>query len=323
MNAEPKPDHATLQQAAQWYARLGAGNVDGSALKHWQQWLDQHEDNRAAWAFVERISQRFEPLQSQADASVQALQSARHRHYSRRRTLATLSVLCGGALLGWAGWRNQLLPQSLLAIGSDLRTGVGEIRETRLPDGSQLWLNADSALNIDYQAGLRRLQLVVGEVLIKTAVDTRPFVIDSAQGRMQALGTFFSVLQREHDTRLNVFEGAVRIQPQDGATSTIVAAGKQVDFDIYASGLAIEANEARQAWNQGRLLANDISLADFIVDMQRYQPGYLNASEAAGALRVVGNFPANDPTRTLKMLEGALPIRINQPLPWWTSIELL
>lgn len=322
MNAESKPDQATLQQAAQWYARLRAGTADNTLLQGWQQWLDQHEDHRTAWTFVERISQRFEPLQSQADASVQALQGARHRLHSRRRTLGTLSVLCGGALLGWAGWRNQWVPQSLLALGSDLRTGVGEIHTTQLADGTRLWLNGDSALNINYQSDLRRLQLMAGEVLIETAADSRPFVIDSAQGRMQALGTRFSVLQREHDTRLAVFEGAVRIEPYEGAASTLVDAGKQIDFDRHGSGVLISADSAREAWSQGRLLANDISLAAFVDELQRYQPGYLGVSAAAGELRVVGNFPANDPARTLKMLEGALPIRINRPLPWWTTIEL-
>ncbi|TDF79061.1 DUF4880 domain-containing protein [Pseudomonas sp. H9] len=313
-----------MQQAAQWYARLRAGNADHAALRqHWQQWLDQHDSHRTAWAFVERISQRFEPLQSQADASVQALQRARHKLHTRRRTLGTLSLLCGGVLLGWAGWRNQLLPQRLLALGSDVRTGVGEIHARQLADGTRIWLNGDSALNVDYQSGLRRLQLLAGEVLIETATDSRPFVIDSAQGRMQALGTRFSVLQREQETRLNVFDGAVRIEPFGGGVRTIVPAGRQIDFDRQGSGSLIDADSSRQAWSQGRLLANDISLAAFAEELQRYQPGYLSVSAGAGALRVVGNFPASDPVRTLSMLEGALPIRVSQPLPWWTSIELL
>ncbi|MEG1039574.1 MAG: FecR domain-containing protein [Pseudomonas sp.] len=322
MSADAKPDQATLQRAAQWYARLRASNADNALHQHWQQWLEQHESHRTAWAFVERISQRFEPLQSQADASVQALQSARHRLHTRRRTLGTLSLLCGGALLGWTSWRHQLLPHSLLALGSDVRTGVGEIHSRQLVDGTRIWLNGDSALNVDYQSGLRRLQLLSGEVLIETARDSRPFVIDSAQGRMQALGTRFSVLQREHDTRLNVFDGAVRIAPYEGTAGTVVTAGKQIDFDRQGNGLLVDADPSRQAWSQGQLLANDITLAAFIDELQRYQQGYLGVSAAAGELRVVGNFPANDPARALKMLEGALPIRISQPLPWWTSIEL-
>ena len=38
-------------------------------------------------------------------------------------------------------------------------------------------------------------------------------------------------------------------------------------------------------------------------------------------LTVYGSFPIEDTDRVLAMLASALPIRIEQPYAWWTSIE--
>lgn len=321
--SQSPPNHASLQEAAQWYARLRAESADPALTQGWQQWLAANADHRHAWAFVERVSQRFEPLQEQPEASVQALQTARHRGYTRRRTLGTLSLLLGGTLLGWAGWRSRLLPQPLMTLAGDYGTAIGEIREVHLADGTHLWLNAASALDVAFRPDLRRLHLLAGEVLIDTGHgDARPFVIDTAQGRLQALGTRFSVLQGDSWTLLTVFDGAVRVRPAGSAESAIIEAGQHVEFDRQHIGFPAPAQASRQAWSEGRLIANDIPLSTFIDELQRYQPGYLGISPAAGQLRVVGTFPAHDPARTLSMLESALPIRIKRPLPWWASIEL-
>ncbi len=321
MNANDRPDHATLQAAAQWYARLLAAPHDLQLRLRWQRWLDAATTHQVAWAHVERISQRFSPLKLQADASLQALGSVRRTDLDRRRAVGLLGLLCGGSLLALAGWRIPAARQQLLALSADQRTATGEVRSLRLPDGGQLWLNSATALNIDYRANLRRLELLAGEVLVETAHDSRPFVIDTRQGRLQALGTRFSVWQRDPAARLSVFDGAVRIHPAEGTDSLVVEAGWQADFDRHGAQPPRAVDESRQAWRDGRLLANDISLAEFAEQLRTHLPGHLGVAPQVQALRVMGSFPANDPERTLAMLESALPIRVRKTLPWWYSIE--
>jgi len=321
MNACERPDHATLQAAANWYAQLLAAPQDRQLQLRWQQWLGAAGANQVAWAHVERISQRFTPLKLQADASLQALGSVRRSDLDRRRAVGLLGLLCGGGLLALAGWRVPAARQQLQALSADQRSATGEVRSLHLPDGGQLWLNSATALNIDYRADLRRLELLAGEVLVETAHDSRPFVIDTRQGRLQALGTRFSVWQRDHVARLSVFDGAVRLQPAEGAAHLVVAAGWQTDFDRQGAQAPRAVDESRQAWRDGRLLANDISLGEFIEQLRAYMPGHLGVDPHVQALRVMGSFPAEDPERTLAMLESALPIKVRKTLPWWYSIE--
>ncbi|WJD64632.1 FecR family protein [Pseudomonas kurunegalensis] len=321
MIASERPDHATLQAAANWYAQLLAAPQDAQLQRRWQQWLGAASANQVAWAHVERISQRFTPLKLQADASLQALGRVRRTDLDRRRAVGLLGLLCGGGLLALAGWRVPAARQQLLVLNADQRTATGEIRSLRLPDGGLVWLNGSTALNIDYRANLRRVELLAGEVLVETAHDSRPFVIDTHQGRLQALGTRFSVWQRDQSARLSVFDGAVRLHPAEGTDSLVVAAGWQSDFDRHGAQAPRAVDESRQAWREGRLLASDISLGEFVEQLRAYLPGHLGVDPHVRALRVMGSFPADDPERTLAMLESALPIRVRKTLPWWYSIE--
>ncbi|MCY1336454.1 Protein FecR [compost metagenome] len=316
-----RPDHSTLQQAAQWYARLAAAPDDARVRERWAQWHAQSEVNRTAWSYVERIGQRFQPLQADGDTALQTLRSARRAPPTRRQAMSGLAVLLGGALLGWGGWQNQRLRAGLLALRADLRSGTGEMREERLADGTHIWLNGNSALDLDFRSDLRRLLLLQGEVLIETARDDRPFVVESGQGRMRALGTRFSVTQQDGATRLAVFDGAVEIRTADGTSRQVIEAGSQVRFDSAVIAAAQPADPARQAWSKGILAANDMPLAAFVEELSRYRHGHIGVDPALADLRVMGSFPLHDSDRALAMLQGALPVRIQRTLPWWVSIE--
>ncbi|MER2019096.1 FecR domain-containing protein [Pseudomonas simiae] len=313
MNASGKLSHASLEQAAQWYVRL---QDHGSALEQlrWQAWVAQNPEHLAAWQYVQRVSQRFAPLQEQAQGASRALRS------SRRQTLKTLLVLCGGSALAWGSWRNTALPRLVGGWSADYATTSGETRDTLLADGSHVWLNALSALDVRFDAAQRLLLLRFGEVLIDTAKDARrPFLVDTEHGRMQALGTRFSVLQGDDHTQLNVFEGRVQITTQDRHVR-IIEAGQQVSFTREGFKPTATASQAREAWSRGVLLADNLPLGQLITELNRYRPGHLGCDPAVAQLPVMGSFPLKDSDHALHLLQAALPIRVDRPLPWWVSV---
>lgn len=315
-----KPDHAILQQAAHWYAELSAEAADDSTRAAWLHWHGQSELHRQAWLYVERISQRFAPLQGDGEVALQTLKGARRAQHSRRQVLRTLAVLSGGTLLGWAGWRNTPLPGLVAGWRADYRSATGEVRELTLGDGSHVWLNSASALDVDLQADLRLLHLVAGEVLIDTHHDSRPFVITTAEGRLRALGTRFSVQQQDGRTLLNVFEGAVEVRNTAGQVR-IAQAGEQLGFDAQAIGALQPASQGRQSWSQGMLLASDMPLSAFVEELAAHRHGHLGVAPQVANLRVTGTFPLHDGDQALAMLEDVLPIRVHRPLPWWHTVE--
>lgn len=311
------PDHAALQQAAEWFAVLADPPVSDRQRRAWQHWLSARPEHAAAWQRVEAISSQFArlPADTQRRAAAQAL---RHSGRSRRQVLGLFAVLGGAGLLAAAGqgrpWQAWLVSE---------RTGTGQIRDVRLADGSHLWLGSRTAVDVDYSASTRLLRLLQGEVLIDTAADPRPLLLDTRHGRLQAMGTRFSVREGNDFSQLSVFAGAVRIEPSAGRAAQVLQAGHQVRIGTEGISASAPADPARQAWSRGVLLANDRPLGDFIEELADYLPGYLGCDPRVADLRLVGAYPLNDPERILQALAGSLPIRVNRRLPWWVTIEPL
>jgi len=321
--ASDAPSHSAMEQAAEWYALLRSEEVSERDRERWRAWLAHDPEHRLAWQYVESVSRRFAPIQSTADPrrAAEGLWEANTRLRQRRRVLAAIAGLAGTGLLGWASWRHTPLPLMARAWRADFHTATGETREVRLPDGSRMWLNTATAVNQDYDAHARRLELVTGEILIDTATDpSRPFTVDTPQGRLRALGTRFTVRLDGEQTLLAVYAGAVRARTRRGGEATLQA-GRQVRFSRDALAPVQPADTAREAWSRGVLVAQDITLREVVAELRRYRHGHLGLAPEVAALRVFGNFPLADTDDILDMLAAALPVRIRRTLPWWASIE--
>lgn len=316
------PSHAVMQQAAEWFALLRSGDATEQDRAALRDWLAQAGDHRRAWAYAESVSQRFAPIQS-ADhrkAAAGTLTQIHSARAGRRRLLGAIAVLAGSGWLGWAGWRDAGLSEIALAWSAEHRTATGELRDVTLADGTRVWLNTATALNTDYQPAMRSIQLVDGEMLIDTGRDARPFFAETRHGRLQALGTRFTVRLDDDSTLLAVYQGKVAVTTNSGAYR-VVEAGQQLHFDADTIQPTMAADPAREAWTRGVLLAADIPLQDLVAELRRYHRGHIGVAPRVARLRVLGGYPLRDPVRTLAMLEEVLPIKVQRTLPWWTTIE--
>lgn len=318
----PTLSHASLEQAAHWYVQLNDQQVDEQARLRWQAWLAQSGEHQTAWNYVERVGQRFAALQEdQPHAASQVLRNTRRTPLSRRQTIKSLLILGSGGVMGWGAWRQTSLPDVLARWTADLATGTGETRETLLSDGSRVWLNALSALNVRFDDRQRLLLLRCGEMYIDTGKDQRrPLLVHTTEGRLRALGTRFSVRQEAQRTVLNVYQGAVEVRPHLGSIQ-VVEAGRQLVFTQHLIPPTTPAVASAEAWRRGLLLADNMPLGELIEALSRYRHGHLACDPAIAALPVMGSFALHDSEQTLQLLEAALPIRVERILPWWVSIS--
>lgn len=320
-SAPAAPPHQVLNQAAEWFAVLTSGESTADDQQRWEGWLAAAPEHREAWRYVERISNRFEPVKS-SPARSNAIAAYEQSHTVRRRqVLRSLGLVAGTGLLGWGAWRYSPLPNLAYAWTADVHTGTAERRTLVLSDGSRVWLNAQSAFDNHYQDAQRRLRLLRGEILIDTAKDPRPFYVQTPQGQLQALGTRFSVRLGEDQTLLAVYEGSVEVSPVASAIRSVIGAGRQVRFSREAIAASTDADPAREAWTRGLLVARHIPLSDVIADLRPYFRGHLGVAPEVAQLPVFGGFPLADTERALQMLEQVLPIRVQRRWSWWISID--
>ncbi|WP_256985594.1 FecR domain-containing protein [Bordetella genomosp. 1] len=315
------PSHAAMEAAAEWFALLRSGEATARERAAWQTWLDAQAEHRHAWRYVERIGQRFAPIQASGEghAAVAALRQVNeHAPRRRRQVLLGLGIALAG---GWLGWRHTALPELTAAWTADHRAGTGPARRVVLADGTQVWLNAQSAFNVDYTVQARTLTLLRGEILIQTAADAaRPFRVDTAQGRLRALGTRFTVRLDDVDTLLAVYEGAVEVSAAGHDVLGVVGAGQQARLGRAGLGRQAPADPARAAWAQGVLIADGITLAGVVEELGKRHSGHISLAPELARLPVFGSYPLDDAPRALDMLASVMPITVRQTLPWWTSV---
>lgn len=309
------PDLKVLEAAANWYVQLNDGADDAARNQAWRTWLQASPEHASAWARVERLQQHWARIPQEA-----ALSGLGAAQAQRRQVLKLLGLLLAASGSLWLA-SEQLPYQALLA---QQRTSVRERRSLRLDDGSQLELNAGSAVDIRFDAGTRLIRLYQGEVLIETAKDPaqRPFIVQTANGSVRALGTRFSVRQLEQRTQVGVLQAAVEVRPQYLAgTALRVEAGEQVSFDDTKTGSIGPVPVNSDAWVRGMLSVDDCRLGEFINELGRYRPGVLRCATAVENLKISGAFRIDDTDTVLENLGKSLPVRVRYLTRYWVSVE--
>lgn len=308
-------DIKTLEAAATWYVQLNDGAVSEAKTRAWQAWMQSSPQHAAAWTRVERLQQQWAQMPRQA-----ALSSLGAAKAQRREVLKILGMLLA---VGGCSWLTvEAVPyRSMLA---QHRTGVGERRSLELEDGSQLALNAETALDIRFDAHQRLIQLYGGEILVQTAKDPaqRPFIVSTAQGRIRALGTQFSVRLWPEHTRVGVLQAAVEVSAAERADQPLrLDTGQQVLFDRNHIDAAEPLAASSAAWVHGMLSVEDWRLGDFIEELSRYRPGVLRCDAAVQHLSISGAFRIDDTETVLENLSKTLPVRVRYMTRYWASVE--
>ncbi|MGE8505133.1 MAG: FecR domain-containing protein [Pseudomonas sp.] len=306
-----------LDEAIAWQLCLDSGDANDQQRHEFNQWLAAHPEHAVVWRQLGGIDQQLT-----AAAPPMARRALLQSASTLRRSLRSL----GGSALGLvlaAGITLALLAQQrpLTDYLADYHTAGGEQRELLLADHSQIRLNSRSALDVEFDGQERRLVLRSGEVLIQTAKgDTRPFVVETAQGRLQALGTRFLVRSEGDVTELIVLQSAVAARPRSGAQERIVHSGEQMRMDSQHLGASTPAPIGADAWSRGMLVADELPLAQLIEQIGEYRSGYLSLDPSLAELRISGSFPLHDTDKALAALPPSLPVRIEQVGPWWTRV---
>ncbi|MDO8070303.1 FecR domain-containing protein [Janthinobacterium sp. SUN176] len=317
-------DLAIAMQAAEWLATLMSGATTPAEKTAWQQWRQAHPDHERAWQHIESVSGSLRELDAQASRKA-LLQRPTALPVSRRSSLRLLAWASTIGLTGWFGACSEYAPDFTRAALADLSTGVGERRELTLPDGTRLHLNSGSAVNIRYTVTQRLLQLVQGEVFIATARETgmpyRPFLVETAHGRAQALGTRYSVRQADGSTEVAVEEGAVRLLPRQGDGNLLLRAGQGGGMTAQQVLPAHAVSPDIWAWRQGLLLADAMPLRDFLHELSRYRHGLLGCDDAVAGLRISGVFPLADLDAVLLSLPDSLPVDVRLRTRYWVQVE--
>ena len=306
------PTLAQEQAAFAWLSLLHdqPSSGDQATFSHWLQADPAHAEAYAQAQVVWELTET--PARTLAGEDAFALQGYLNAMNRSRRTRvrrwsgALAMAACMVVLIGvGAGWQPSRWVDDL---GADYVSAPGEIRTVTLSDQSQVTLDADSAIAVDFSRGERHVQLRRGAGFFSVTHTGEPFVVDAEKGQARVLGTQFEVRLQPHGAQVTVLSGRVGVTADKYAEQQILIAGQQVAYgEGAAEKLHAVDSEAQLAWRQGWLNYYKATLADVVQDLGRYYPGriVLLNDELAGR-RVSGSFPSQDPQAVLSSLQGVL-----------------
>lgn len=310
------------QEAAEWALCLGEGELEAAEALEFQAWLQADPRHGATLRRMQGVISQVQALRQQrgpVGAGLRAAIPASAPRSGARRALLGLGL--AAALLGALPMAG-VSPQDWLA---DLHTAPAEWRSETLEDGSQLTLAGNSAVDVQFSTGERRIRLLRGQVLVDVSPDSaRPFVVQTDEGSFKALGTRFVVSHAHARSELTMLES--RVEARSAVSADQLVAGRGERVWVARDGLgplpAIDPARVDQAWQHHQLVAEGVPLDQVLDALAQQRRGVLRFDrQAMQAIKVSAVLPLDDSERALRLLAEALPIRIGGSGRWWTTVE--
>ena len=311
---ESNQQDKTATQAAYWQAQLSSDLVTEQHRREFELWLEERPENNIAW---QEVNAFWAGLDSLTEADIADVKSSRVIDFKTPDPIKPSSRFTRPAL----GIAASLLLMASLIYGqagfyfADYTTAPGQQRNIILADGSEIIMNTDTAISVDYSAQNRQITLHNGEAYFVVSPDAkRPFEVQTQSGQIRALGTEFNIKTRQKDVTVTVYQHAVRVTAENGKVIERLSEGQQVAFSDDTLNPVTSVNLQRgKAWRNQRMIFQDRPLAEVIEELNRYRSGRIIViNNAIKTLPVTGVFATDDTNIALKTIEQSLPITITK-----------
>jgi transmembrane sensor len=326
MNSVDKERDAIEATAAEWLARRDRRFTaeEAVAFARWSMADPRHReaiaDLETTWAALDGLSAKVSQQRAGDVAVASPAQSPATVSYNTGRRKARMP----------AAWWPALGLAAVLALVAGLwfwreasdgaeptlryATVVGVQRTVGLSDGSELRLNTDTAVIVQFDRKHRQVLLERGEAFFSVVPEPkRPFVVRARGIEARVVGTTFAVRVRDEsgEIELLVAEGRV-LFGREGAINPPVARAQRglivwaEQTEARITTLDDAAIARRLAWQNGRIEFKNTPLAEAVAEMNRYQRRQVVLRDAAiQELPLGGGFKLGNLETFARIVEAA------------------
>lgn len=345
-------------EALSWRAVLRDAreeNLTSAVGREWQSWYSDAENRRTFEAVIRLFEdsgsyrKRERPRKAELDADRYDL-SVPIAEWQRTHATSSASARRAFAGSGWwllaGGVAATLVAAVTLVFLTPLRlwlevnpsrpvvyeTGVGNLQDVHLRDGSSIVLGGRTKLSVAFSAQRRSVRLIAGEAWFKVAHNARwPFVVTVDGSTITDVGTAFVVTLDSDRVFVTVTDGAVAVSGpprgfaapgpnQSTAMRPVALAPIQVTHgeelslsdDGALSSVMPADTRAATAWTHGRLIFYDMPLRYVVEAVDRYSSRHIAVDSSAGNLRFGGVVYDDEIEDWLKSLEMIFPVVVNE-----------
>lgn len=280
----------------------------------------------------------FERMLNKAEKPVAAMHTIQNRskiYKLFRLQWAAAAVFVGCIAAGALMFNQQRTKQKDATTKNDIVTTRGTKSKIILPDGTKVWLNADTRLHFDKKFnGAQREVYLEGEAFFDVTKDKdRPFIVHTSDIDIRVLGTAFNVKSYKEESTIEatLIHGSIQVTRQKECIPKIILSpheklvfNKLIGEIIESPDHLLPANErdpqylvskisanenndssiVETAWIHNRLLFDGDTFKELAVKMERWfdvQIKFENAEVAGYRLR--GAFEDETIAEALKALQ--------------------
>jgi transmembrane sensor len=351
------PDRRLIEEeAAAWLVRLDDDERltadERDALREWLGRSPVHREELGAiaglWGRMNVLTELAVPLGKPDGGG--AHPTVARAALLQRSALPRLGIAAAAVMLVVAALVVSRVGDDPPAVSQGLyATAVGQQQTILLADGSAIQLNTNSQAQVAYDDRHRDIRLLQGEAYFTVAREgRRPFRVYAGSGRVEAVGTAFSVYLKDNDINVTVAQGRVALAALDPATASpppatgadtkgatgdqrydralgTLAAGQRttiraliISEDAVTRSVVepIETVEPAElarllSWRRGLLIFAGDPLEHVVAEISRYSPVTVEIVDPElKAIRIGGQFRVGDVEAMLSALEANFHMRV-------------
>lgn len=309
-NYEKPEDFISDESFVSWFYKTNEKNI-----QQWNMWLQSHPDKKPlvdeATSFLSLINTTENPVsQEQLSAAEKQLRTAistgtkvvsinRNRFWYVAAAAVIIILLVTTGIRYFTSSNKQL----------QLTTQYGQIRHERLPDGTEVVLNANSKVTYGkWKQGSAREVWINGEALfhVQKTPEHSKFIVHTNAFDIEVTGTIFNVINTPGKSNIILKEGSVKIH-RPGEEEIIMKPGDFVEFSNQQIQKKTVTKQDYLAWTENKLVFDNTSLREIATIIKDHYgiDVQLNGKNVADKT-ITGIMPNDNLDVLLKALEATL-----------------
>ncbi|MDL2255351.1 FecR domain-containing protein [Parabacteroides sp. OttesenSCG-928-K15] len=248
---------------------------------------------------------------------------AKRKNNIRRIAFTSLKYAAAVCVLVAATWfiatsYPNIMPNDFLTGKQELYIPSGQRARITLPDGTSVWLNAQSTLQYPSVFKKERKVRLSGEAYFDVAKHRgKPFIVETEHFNIMALGTAFNVCSYPGSVSHNTIlvEGSVKIyKPNEESAGIILTPNQQLFYENGIFSTKMLADKDVLLWKEGIYCFKDECLDSIIKKLELYFDVKIDiVSPSLLEKKYTGKFRQNDGVmEILRIIQKIHPFKIEK-----------
>ena len=253
-----------------------AYKTDEQSITRWNLWIAENPEKKALAEEAAAIATGLQLTEAPVSEQQLAIAEQRLRYaVNAEKQNSTAKVISLRRRKTWYRVAAAAIFVGVLTIGlqylfnatakPQLATAYGQIKQDKLPDGTEVTLNANSKLTYpkQWKEGTDREVWINGEAFfhVKKTPQHNKFIVHTDAFDIEVTGTSFDVINRNGKSSIILKEGSVKIH-RPGEPEILMKPGDFVAFEEKQIQKKVIVKEDYLAWTENKLVFDNTSLKE-------------------------------------------------------------